>query len=172
MPERPSHERHRAAAAGRPVRCAVLTVSDTRTPETDTSGRLIAELLASAGHEVVATAIVPDEPELIRTHLDRLTAQPDLDAVILNGGTGIARRDRTFEVVLERIEKPIPGFGELFRMLSYEQVGAAAMLSRAVAGICGDKLLVSMPGSENAVRLATERLLLPELAHIVWELHR
>jgi molybdenum cofactor biosynthesis protein B len=173
MSTQPSHQRHReAAAGGDPVQCAVVTISDTRTTADDTSGDLIRARLAAAGHVTVSSAIVPDEPDRIGPLLELLLARDDVDAVILNGGTGIARRDRTFDVVSARLDKALPGFGELFRMLSYEQVGAAAMLSRAVAGVCGGTLVFSLPGSPNAVELALDQLILPELAHLVWELRR
>jgi len=147
------------------VRCAVITVSDTRTEATDTSGAKIKELLAGVGHPLVGYWIIADEPELIRARLRQLPAETQ--AVILNGGTGLARRDTTFEAVEELLEKTLGGFGELFRMLSWEQIGAAAMLSRATAGIAGGRVLFSVPGSTAAVELAMTKLILPELGHIV-----
>jgi molybdenum cofactor biosynthesis protein B len=149
----------------------VITVSDTRTEADDHSGALIRERLAAAGHPVVASCIVPDEPERIRALLAEL-ADGEAEAVLMSGGTGISRRDRTFEVVSAAIERPLPGFGELFRSLSYVEIGAAAMLSRATAGVWAGRLLVSMPGSVDAVRLAMDRLVLPELGHLVSELVR
>ncbi|MBI2302927.1 MAG: MogA/MoaB family molybdenum cofactor biosynthesis protein [Armatimonadetes bacterium] len=172
MSDAPSHQRHREAAGEGGVRCAVLTISDTRTPETDRSGAYLREALAAAGHVVTAYQLARDEPAEIRPLLEGLVARDDVDAVLVTGGTGIARRDRTYDVVAALLDKTLPGFGELFRVVSFEQVGAAAMLSRAVAGVAGDTLLFSMPGSENAVRTAMERLILPELAHLVWELRR
>ena len=160
---------HRAAAPDA-VRCAVLTVSDTRTPETDTSGGLIRELLAGAGHAVVDARIVPDEPERIRATFEDWTRRGDVQAILSNGGTGIAARDTTYDVVSSLLEKRLDGFGELFRMLSYEEIGAAAMLSRAVAGVYRGRLVVAMPGSRNAVRLAMTRLIVPELGHLVYEI--
>ena len=160
---------HRAAAPDA-VRCAVLTVSDTRTPETDTSGALIRELLAEAGHVVADHRIVPDEPRLIREALDAWAARVDVQAILSNGGTGIAARDTTYDVVAALLEKRVDGFGELFRMLSYAEIGAAAMLSRAVAGVYRGRLLVAMPGSGNAVRLAMTKLIVPELGHLVYEI--
>jgi molybdopterin adenylyltransferase len=154
------------------VGVAVLTISDTRTPETDTGGDVAEEALRGAGHEVVAREIVRDEAASIRTTLVDLLARSDVDAVVTTGGTGISGRDTTYEVVERMIEKRLDGFGELFRMLSYEEIGAAALLSRAVAGAVGTKLLASLPGSRNAVRLGTEKLLVPELAHIVFELRK
>lgn len=172
MPSQPSHQQHRDAAGDPSVGCAVITVSDSRTEATDTSGQLIRQRLAEAGHRWEVYQIVPDEPERITPLLERLIAAPEIEAVLLNGGTGIARRDRTFDVVSRLLEQTLPGFGEIFRLLSYEQVGAAAMLSRAVAGVAGGTLLFAMPGSPNAVELAVDKLILPELAHLVWELRR
>ncbi|MBX7221632.1 MAG: MogA/MoaB family molybdenum cofactor biosynthesis protein [Blastocatellia bacterium] len=154
----------------RAVCCAVITVSDTRTEATDTSGRTIRELLTEAGHTVGAYRIVRDEPAEIGGLLEELTGNPDLEVLLFNGGTGISRRDTTFDVIDGRLEKRLPGFGELFRMLSYEDIGPAAMLSRATAGILRGKFVVSLPGSSGAVRLGMEKLLLPELSHIVNEL--
>lgn len=164
------HE-HRESAP-ETVRVAVLTISDTRTPETDTGGDVAEELLAGAGHEIVAREIVRDEVSSIRTNLVDLLARSDVDAVVTTGGTGISARDTTYEVVDRMVEKKIDGFGEIFRMLSYEEIGAAAVLSRAVAGAVGTKLVASLPGSRNAVRLAVEKLLVPEMAHIVFELRK
>jgi molybdenum cofactor biosynthesis protein B len=163
-----SIEQHRMAAP-RSVRCAIVTVSDTRTVETDTSGALIRERLERAGHAVVFYAIVPDEREEIGRLVDELVQRPDCDAVLLNGGTGIARRDVTYEAIAERIEKRLDGFGELFRWLSYREIGTAAMLSRALAGVYRGRIVIAMPGSTGAVRLAMDELVLPELAHLVFE---
>ena len=154
------------------VRVAVLTISDTRTPETDTGGDTIEELMRNAGHEIVERAIVRDEASSIRTKLMDLLARPDLDAVITTGGTGISARDTTYEVVDGMLEKRLDGFGEIFRMLSYEEIGAAALLSRCVAGAVGAKFLACLPGSRNAVRLAVKKLLVPEIAHVVFELSK
>lgn len=154
------------------VRVAVLTISDTRKPETDTGGEVVEESMRGAGHEVVAREIVRDEAASIRTTLVDLLARADVDAVVTTGGTGISARDTTYEVVDRMIEKKLDGFGELFRMLSYEEIGAAAVLSRAVAGAVGTKLVASLPGSRNAVGLAMEKLLVPEIAHIVFELRK
>ncbi len=161
-----SVEQHRAHGA-RSVACAILTVSDTRTPETDTSGAMTRDLLLQAGHRVVTQAILPDEPERVRAHVESWLAIPDLDAVLVNGGTGLAPRDTTYEAIAGLLEKRLDGFGELFRMLSYEQIGAAAMLSRAVAGVARGKIVASMPGSTAAVELAVSKLLVPELGHMV-----
>jgi molybdenum cofactor biosynthesis protein B len=157
---------HRAAAP-RSVRCYVLTVSDTRTEENDTSGRAIADLLSAAGHTVAARAIVKDDPASVRATIERHLASGAVQAIIVTGGTGITSRDSTFEAVDALLEKRLDGFGELFRMLSFEQIGPAAMMSRASAGLAAGKIVVSLPGSEAAVRLAMERLLLPELGHLV-----
>lgn len=154
------------------IRVAVLTISDTRTPETDTGGDVAEELITGAGHEVVAREIVRDEAANIRNTLVDLLARADVDAIVTTGGTGISGRDTTYEVIDRMIEKKLDGFGELFRMLSYEEIGAAAVLSRAVAGAVGTKLVASLPGSRNAVRLGVEKLLVPEMAHIVFELRK
>jgi molybdopterin adenylyltransferase len=162
---------HRAQAPAS-VRCAVVTISDTRTDATDTSGRAIADLLGERGHQVVHRTIVRDEGDDIRDVLEAALDRDDVDVVLTTGGTGISSRDGTFEIVSGLLEKPIDGFGELFRMLSYTDVGPAAMLTRACAGLARRKILVSMPGSEAAVRLAMHKLLLPELGHLVREARR
>jgi molybdopterin adenylyltransferase len=166
-----SVHKHRESAPDR-VRVAVLTISDTRTPETDTGGDTVEELMRGAGHEIVERAIVKDEASAIRTKLVELIARPDVDAVITTGGTGISARDTTYEVVDRMLEKKLDGFGEIFRMLSYEEIGAAAVLSRCVAGAVGTRFLACLPGSRNAVRLAVEKLLVPELAHVIFELRK
>ena len=164
------HTDHQEQADDTAVRCAVVTVSDTRTEDTDTSGRFIRTALADAGFAVAHYTIVPDEPARIDPLLDDLADQ--VDAVLLNGGTGVSARDRTYDVLADTLEKELPGFGELFRMLSYDEVGAAAMLSRATAGVYRDTLFFSTPGSPNAVELALHKLILPELKHLVWEVAR
>lgn len=166
-----SVERHRHAAPNH-IRVAVLTISDTRTREDDTGGDTIEEHLLRAGHEVVDRAIVRDAASSIRTVLVNLLARSDVDAVISTGGTGISARDTTYEVVDRMIEKRLYGFGELFRMLSYQEIGAAAMLSRAIAGTLGTKFIASLPGSRDGVRLAMEKLIIPEIAHVVFELRK
>lgn len=166
-----SVERHREASPKR-VRVAVLTVSDTRTPETDTGGNTIVDLMHGAGHEVARREIVRDDAPRIKALLEGLLADEGVDAVITTGGTGISARDTTYEVVSRVIDKKLDGFGEVFRMLSYEEVGAAAILSRAVAGVAGSKFVACLPGSTNAVRLATEKLLVPEISHVVFELRK
>lgn len=172
---KPSVEQHREAAPDH-VRVAVVTVSDTRTPEDDTGGDAAEEILRGAGHEVVHREIVRDDPPRVRELLAGLLARADVDAVVTTGGTGISGRDTTYEVASGLIDKRLDGFGELFRMLSYEEIGAAAMLSRTVAGsvrtASGSKFLVCLPGSRNAVRLGVERLLVPEISHVVFELRK
>jgi molybdopterin adenylyltransferase len=166
-----SVHRHRESAPEH-VRLAVLTISDTRTPENDTGGDTIEELMRGAGHEIVERRIVRDDAARIRTEIVNLLARPDADAVITTGGTGISARDKTYEVVDRMIEKKLDGFGEIFRALSYEEIGAAAILSRAVAGTVGTKLVACLPGSRNAVRLAVEKLLVPEISHVIFELRK
>lgn len=165
-----SHASHQEQAQALTARCAVVTVSDSRTEETDRSGSLLRSRLEKGGHQLAFYRIVPDEPRVIEEIVDGLAGK--VDAVLMNGGTGISRRDRTYEVLSGKLEKPLPGFGELFRMLSYEEIGAGAMLSRATAGVYRDTLFFAMPGALNAVKLAAEELILPELKHLVWELVR
>jgi len=156
------------SSAPQSVRCFVVTVSDTRTIETDTSGRAIADLLVAAGHEVAGRTIVKDDPDIVRGTIERqLVAAEDVQVIITTGGTGITSRDSTYEAVDALLQKRLDGFGELFRMLSFEQIGPAAMMSRACAGLVAGRIVVSLPGSEAAVRLALEKLLIPELAHLV-----
>jgi molybdenum cofactor biosynthesis protein B len=158
--------------APRRVRCAVLTVSDTRTEETDSGGRAIADLLTAAGHDVVARTILKDEPELIREAVRRHIASGKVQAVMTTGGTGITSRDSTYEAVTSLLEKQLDGFGELFRMLSFQDIGPAAMMSRATAGLSQGCIIIALPGSESAVRLAMEKLVLPELGHLVQQAAR
>jgi len=164
-------EDHREAAGRGPVPIAIVTVSDTRTPETDESGQLIRTLATEAGHTVVDYRIVKDEPDQVLAALNDFAAG-EARLIIFNGGTGIGRRDRTYDVISKALEKTLPGFGEIFRMLSWEEVGAAAMLSRATAGVYRGKIVFSTPGSPNAVRLALTQLILPEVQHLAWELVR
>jgi molybdenum cofactor biosynthesis protein B len=159
---------HRAEAPQR-VRCAVITVSDTRTLATDRGGPLIVQFLAAAGHEVVAREIIPDEPATMTTLLSKLAERTDVDAILMTGGTGIGSRDQTYETVSGLLSKILPGYGELFRMLSFDQVGPAAMLSRAIGGLMHGKVLLTMPGSPAAVQLAMEKLIAPELGHLIRE---
>jgi molybdenum cofactor biosynthesis protein B len=160
------------AHAPRTVGCWVLTISDTKTPETDTSGALIRERLAAAGHRVIGSSIVRDEPTEVQRVVREASAVAAVQVIIMTGGTGITSRDSTFEAVEAMLDKRLPGFGELFRMLSFEEIGAAAMLSRAQMGIHARRIVVSLPGSPNACRLALDKLLLPELGHLVREVSR
>ena len=148
----------------------VITCSDTRTPDTDTSGQLIQKLLEEQGHTIVAYHLVKDEPAQIRGRIAEAIANEAVQAIIINGGTGISRRDSTFEAVDAMLEKRLDGFGEVFRFLTYQDIGSPAIMSRATAGIIKGRVLFSTPGSENAVRLAMEKLILPELGHLVKEL--
>jgi len=154
------------------VSVSVITVSDTRTMETDTSGRAIAELLEHAGHRVLGREILKDEPAQVEASVRRAVADTDVDVVITTGGTGITSRDSTYEAIDGLLEKRLDGFGELFRMLSYPEIGAAAMLTRATAGLAGGTIVIALPGSEHAVRLGMEKLVLPELGHLVREARR
>lgn len=159
---------HRDAAPNH-VACAILTISDSRTRETDESGKLIRGLLDLSGHTIADYQIVPDNPARIRTVMEAWRARADIQVMLSNGGTGIAARDTTYDALASLLDKRIDGFGELFRMLSYQEIGAAAMLSRAMAGVYGGKILIAMPGSTNAVKLAMTKLILPELGHLVYE---
>ena len=167
-----STPREHRAQAPRSIGCFVLTISDTKTPETDSSGGLIKKLLLTAGHQIIGATIVRDEPADVARVVREACADPAVQAVIATGGTGITSRDSTFEAIEALLEKRLPGFGELFRMLSFPEVGAAAMLSRAQMGIHARRIIVSLPGSPNACRLAVEKLLLPELPHLVREASR
>lgn len=164
-----THHEHKAHAPTK-VRCLVITCSDTRTEENDTSGRLIMNLLKEHGHDVAGYHIVRDEPARITDTIAANLANHEVQAVIVNGGTGISRRDSTFEAVNALLEKRLDGFGEIFRYLTYQEIGSPAIMSRATAGIVKGRVLFSTPGSENAVRLAMEKLIIPELGHLVREL--
>lgn len=164
------HEEHRREAPAS-LRVWVVTASDTRSEAEDGSGAFLRGALAAAGHALAGYRLVRDEPAEIRAALEE-AARAGADAILVNGGTGIAARDRTYEAVAGILEKRIDGFGELFRMLSFEEIGPAAMLSRAVAGVWGGRAVFSVPGSEAAVRLAWERLLAPELGHVVREIRK
>jgi len=167
-----STEQHRALAhAQGPVNIAIVTVSDTRTPETDENRRYLEGEILRAGHRVTAYRLIKDEPSQVAETLEEL-AGGDSRLLLWNGGTGIAPRDTTYDVLSRKLDKILPGFGELFRMFSYEQVGAAAMLSRAVAGTYRGKLVFSTPGSPNAVMTAWTKLIQPELEHLAWEVVR
>jgi molybdenum cofactor biosynthesis protein B len=154
------------------ARCAIVTFSDTRTADTDSSGALIRDLLTAAGHLITDYRIVREDPPLISAAFDDLLGRPDLDLLITTGGTGISPRDHTIPILQPRLSSPLPGFGELFRMLSYEQVGAAAMLSQATAGIANGTPVFALPGSPKAVKLALEKLIIPELPHVLHEQRR
>ena len=164
-------DEHRKQAP-RQVNCAVVTVSDTRTASTDVGGRTAVEMLRQAGHRVVAREILPDEPEALAALLQTFCRRGDIEAVLLTGGTGLGSRDQTFETLNRLLEKPMPGYGELFRALSFQEIGPAAMLSRATGGVLAQTVVLSMPGSPAAVRMALERLILPELGHMVREARR
>jgi len=166
-----SHRVHQARGPAS-IACGVITCSDTRTPDTDTSGQLIRDLLTQAGHRIEACHVVKDEPVDVRELVRRLGESPALDAMIINGGTGISRRDSTFEAIDGLLEKTLAGFGELFRYLSYKDIGSSAMLSRATGGLYKGKVVFSIPGSRGAVQLAMEALILPELPHIVGEMRK
>ncbi len=168
-PKPSSHAHHHRREAATSVPTLVVTVSDTRTLETDTGGSLVAELLEGAGHPVVAREIVPDEAAEIAAALGKALAREDARAVILTGGTGVAPRDVTPDAVEPLLERVVPGFGELFRMLSYEEIGSAALLSRALAGLAAGRVVFVLPGSRGAVRLGLEKLVLPELGHLAAE---
>ena len=170
----PGTSEHRAAGASRAAaQVAIVVVSDKRTMETDESGPLARWLLTEAGHTITGFALLPNDEANTRAHVAALITRDDVDVVLLCGGTGLGARDRTVEAVRPLMEKELPGFGELFRLISYqEQIGTAAILTRAVAGAVGGKLIVSLPGSKAAVDLALKKLLLPELQHLLHELHR
>ena len=162
------HEQRAQAELSPSIRCGVITISDTRTPATDTSGAAICALVEAAGHTVTRYQLVKDEPDQIAA-LVREVSNTGCQVILTNGGTGIARRDSTFEAIDALIDKRLPGFGELFRMLSFAEIGPAAMLSRATAGMIGGTLVFCMPGSTSAVRLAMEQLIVPQLPHLIWE---
>ena len=167
-----STQQHREMATEEgPVAVAIVTVSDTRTPETDKNAAFLREQLAADGNSVAAYQIIKDEPDQVAAVLDKM-AESDAQVILFNGGTGIAPRDTTFDILNRKLEKTLPGFGELFRMFSYDQVGAAAMLSRATAGVYRGKVVISTPGSTAAVELAWEKLIGPELQHLAWEVGR
>ncbi|HMD35457.1 MAG TPA: molybdenum cofactor biosynthesis protein B [Vicinamibacterales bacterium] len=161
-----SHVEHRRQAPAS-VGCFVLTVSDTRTAATDGGGDAIAALLEAAGHRVTGRAIVKDDPALVRDAVTRQLANADVQAIITTGGTGITSRDTTYEAISALLQKKLDGFGEIFRMLSYQDIGSAAIMSRACAGLAAGRIVITLPGSEKAVRLACEKLIVPELAHMV-----
>lgn len=165
------HLEHKAQSPA-VANCYIVTISDTRTEATDSSGRAILDLLWTGGHEVVGRRIVKDEPDQVRSIVTEQLANQDVQVVITTGGTGITSRDTTFEAIDALLEKRLDGFGELFRFLSFQEIGSAAMMSRACAGLAKGKVIISLPGSENAVRLAMTKLVLPELGHLVREASR
>ncbi len=151
---------------------AIVTVSDSRTPETDTNRQYIEQRMTELGHIVAAYRLIKDEPDQVAMALDEFSQLSSVRLILFNGGTGISPRDTTYDVISRMLEKTLPGFGELFRMLSYQEVGAAAMLSRATAGVYNGTLVFSMPGSPNAVQVALEKLIIPEFNHLAWEVVR
>jgi len=163
-------EEHKAKSV-KAVRCFVVTVSDTRNLSTDQSGQLIKDLLTSGGHEVLGYRIVKDDPTEVENLLRQVLSHGDLDAILLTGGTGISPRDGTYEVVSCLLDKQISGFGEIFRFLSYQDIGSSAVMSRAQAGVAAGKIVISLPGSRGAVDLGMRRLVLPELGHMVSQVH-
>ena len=168
----PSHEQHRRAADdAKPIRIAVVTVSDSRTETTDLSGQYLRQAIVDAGHVLEDYRIIPDEQTSLVETLEAL-ARGRAQAIVYNDGTGISSRDRTYDSLSGQLETTLPGFGELFRMLSWQQVGSAAMLSRAIAGTVGSCLVFATPGSPKAVQLAWDQLIEPELRHMIWELGR
>lgn len=169
--EGPSHEAHRAEGPAR-VRCAVITLSDTRNEANDRSGAYIRAVLEEEGHEIGLYRVVKDEPDQLRAAIDATADMGDIRIVLTNGGTGITRRDTTYETLSAMFEKRLDGFGEIFRVLSFQEIGAAAMLSRAVAGTYRGMIVMSMPGSTNAVKLAMDKLIVPELSHLVREISK
>ena len=164
-------DQHKAYAPST-IRCAVITVSDSRTLETDTGGQTVVDRLTESEHSVVFRQIIPDDPQRMRSLLEELQQRDDVDAVLLTGGTGIASRDQTYETISAMLTKPLPGYGELFRMLSFQEIGAAAMLSRTIGGLMDRTIVLTMPGSPAAVRLAMDQLILPELGHLASQARR
>jgi molybdenum cofactor biosynthesis protein B len=165
-------EEHRKLAGSGPVSIAIVTVSDSRTPETDTNRQYLEARFGELGHRIAAYRLIKDEPDQVGGVLEELGIMPDLQMILFNGGTGISPRDTTFDIVSRYLEKTLPGFGEIFRMISYQDIGAAAMLSRATAGVYKQKFVASMPGSSGAVKTAVEQLIIPEINHLAWELTR
>jgi molybdenum cofactor biosynthesis protein B len=157
---------HKAASPSS-VRCFILTVSDTRTTEDDASGEAIVQLLTAAGHVVAGRTVVRDDPDLVHRTVERHLASVGVQVIITTGGTGITSRDSTYEAISTLLEKRLDGFGELFRMLSYQEIGPAAMMTRAIAGLVARRIVIALPGSPGAVRLAMEKLVIPELGHLV-----
>jgi molybdopterin adenylyltransferase len=167
-----SYQDHQSSAKSITARCAIVTLSDTRTLATDTGGKQIADLLRDDGYTITEHRVIPDDAAGFKLLLDELLARPDVDAILTTGGTGISRRDQAIGVIESTIESPLPGFGELFRMLSWDQIGSGAILSRATAGIARGKAIFALPGSPAAVDLAMTKLILPELRHILHEIRK
>jgi molybdopterin adenylyltransferase len=155
------------------IDCAIITVSDTRIFDTDTSGKTIDLLLQAAGHRIISYRIIPDEPTQIQAELERAVAlESGIQAIVFNGGTGISHRDTTHDAIASKLTKTLPGFGEIFRLLSYEEIGSRAMASRAIAGTYQHLLVFSLPGSSGAVKLGMEKLIIPELVHLVTQIQK
>ena len=152
--------------------CALITISDTRTAETDDSGRIIREKLEEKGHKIVSSGILKDDAPVIRERIQHLLNDKEVQVIITNGGTGISKKDVTIEAISPLLEKRLEGFGEIFRFLSYQEIGSSSMMSRALAGIARGKVVICLPGSVGAVQLAVEKLVLPEIGHMVWEVTR
>jgi molybdopterin adenylyltransferase len=167
-----SYQQHIHASETVIARCAVITLSDTRNESTDKSGARIKQLLSEQKHRLQDYRVIPDDPAQLDQLLSQYLSRNDLDVILTNGGTGISQRDQTIGVIERHITQPLPGFGELFRMLSYEQIGSGAILSRAIGGIAHGKLIFAMPGSTKAVELAMSKLILPELKHLLMELRK
>lgn len=165
-------EEHRKKAGKDAVNVAIVTVSDSRTPETDTNKHYIEARMSELGHQVLAYRLIKDEPTQVEAVLDELADIPEVQIILFNGGTGISPRDTTYDVISRKLEKTLSGFGELFRMISYHDIGSAAMLSRATAGVYKSTFIASMPGSSNAVKTALEKLIIPEINHLAWEIIR
>lgn len=154
------------------VAVAVITVSDTRTKENDESGKYIMKKLEENIHKIISYSIIRDEKKLLRDELEKLINNDDVQVIITNGGTGISRRDVTIDVVENMFDKKLDGFGEIFRYLSYKEIGSPAVMSRAVAGTVKNKIIICLPGSLGAVKLGIEKLIIPEIGHLVWEINR
>lgn len=166
-----AHEEHKTHAP-HSVTCVVITCSDTRTSQTDTSGQLMMRLLKEHGHDLAGYHVIKDDPTQIRNLIEEAAASDAVHAILVNGGTGISKRDSTFEAVDDMLEKRLVGFGEIFRYLTYKDIGSAAIMTRATAGVFRGRIIFSTPGSEGAVRLAMESLILPELGHIIQQLNK
>lgn len=154
------------------VNCAVITVSDTRTFDTDINGKIAQKMLIDACHKVIHYDVIKDEPKQIKSLLINLASNPLLNCIIFTGGTGISSRDNTYDIISQMLEKTLSGFGEIFRYLSYQEIGSRSIASRATAGSYNGKIVFSLPGSSNAVKLGLEKLILPELTHLVTEINK